>query len=102
MYVNAKRNFQKTFEVELCDDNEHSVKINVLPPRVKDFEKFEKMDMEKLDNIEIMRDFLLETLNRNKEKTLISEEFFDNAVDIISFNCLFEDLIGWINCIEKN
>lgn len=101
MYVNAKRNFQKTFEVELCDDNGNSVKINVLPPRVKDFEKFEKIDKENID-IEIMRDFLLETLNRNKEKTLISEEFFDNAVDMISFNCLFEDLIGWLNGIEKN
>lgn len=98
MYVNSKRVIKK-FEVELSDENGNSVKINVNPPKVKFLEKFKSLSSD--TGINEMLDITLEILNNNEEKTLISNEFLENALDVISFTYLFEDLVEWINGIEK-
>lgn len=98
MYVNSKRIIRK-FKVELTDDSE-TVKIHVLPPKLSMFEKIQKLNDDS-DDFSLMKSMLLEILNRNDEKTVITEEFFENAVDIISFNALFSDIFDWIHDTEK-
>lgn len=97
MYINSKRVIKK-FEVELADDSE-TIRVHVLPPKLSLFEKLSEIETNA--ELSTMKSLLLEILNRNEENTEITEKFFENAVDIISFHALFADIIDWINNAAK-
>lgn len=97
MYINSKRVIKK-FEAELTDGSE-TIRVHVLPPKLSLFEKLS--EIEATAELSTMKSLLLEILNRNEENTEITEKFFENAVDIISFNALFSDIIDWINNAAK-
>lgn len=97
MYINSKQIIRK-FEAELTDGSE-TIKIHVLPPKLSLFEKLS--EIETAAELSTMKSLLLEILNRNEENTEITEKFFENAVDIISFNALFTDIVDWINNAAK-
>lgn len=98
MYINSKRVIRK-FEAELTDGSE-TIKIHVLPPKLSLFEKLSEIETTAAE-FSTMKSLLLEILNRNEENTEITEKFFENAVDIISFNALFTDILDWINNAAK-